>query len=180
MQIVYKASIARAAAPMIPAAWVAIGPAAALKGGPVELAEEEGLVEPEPEAVAEAARDEALEARDEAAEAAELAADAAELAAEAAELAAEAAELAGGAELAGAELVPEPAQVGVGMVMSTPADLQRAVRPVWACCWSAQEVLATQSAVLVMRSVLPQWHLKSVKLEQPSVVTTGRRQDWMD
>jgi len=71
-----------------------------------------------------------------------------------------------GAEEAG---VVDPATGG--RLMGTPACWQVDTTAAWTFCWSATEqALFTQGVMVEIREGFEQWHLKSVRLAQPSDV----------
>lgn len=182
MVLIYKASMARAAAPMIPTAWVAWAAA------PVNWeTEEEGLTEAEGvvvltvgigTGVTDSLTDETTEEATEAAE--ETTLDTAASEDEAAEGVGEgeaAAELA----LEGAGVL-EGAAVLEAMVRGTPADWQVDSTAAIAFCWSAAEQAPWTQGWTLERSSSPflQWQAKSVRDEQPSLVRGPTKQEsWL-
>jgi hypothetical protein len=130
-----------------------------VKGGGVE--EPEGFTDGSAE-VAPATPEETLEARDEIADAAAEEADAAALEAEAAAL--EAAE-------AAAEVALATAEDALGISMGTPASWQVFWTAAIVAAWSLAGQAPRTQGCTVERRLAPfwQWHLKSVRDEQPSV-----------
>jgi hypothetical protein len=157
--------MARAAAPRRPAAWVAWA-AAPVNWEAEELAD--GFVDTTA-LVAAAAPDEALEA---AAEVAEAAAD--DAAAAALETLLEASAAAEEIRDAAAEVAlatAEEAEPAPGISMGTPASWHVFWTAAMVEAWSAAEHAPWTQGCTVERRLAPfwQWHLKSVRVEQPSL-----------
>jgi hypothetical protein len=176
---IYKASIARAAAPRMPTAWVAWA------APPVNwLAEGVALTVALPAGVLVAAAEAAEEAADEAEDAADSTAEEAseriEEATDAAEEAAEeTADAAAEVALATAELASEGAALLLsGMLMGTPAAEQVDSTAEMAAAWSDAEQAPSTQGWTVARREAPflQWQAKSVKLEHPSLVRGPTKQ----
>ena len=120
-----------------------------------------------------AAADDALEEADETAEA--IAEETAAAALDAAEALDEAAEAAAEVALATAE---ETAPEALGISMGTPASLQVFWTAAMVEAWSVAEHAPWTQGCTVARRLAPfwQWHLKSVRAEQPSLVRGPTRQ----
>lgn len=164
--VIYKASIARAAAPRRPAAWVAMG------APPVNWeADAEGATEPAA-LVAALAADEALEAATEVTDSRtdETAAAALDAMLEASVALDETTDAAAEVALATAEEAAEAAPEALGMAMGTPASWHVFSTAEMVEAWSeAEHAFWTQGCTVARRAVpFWQWHLKSVRAEQPS------------
>jgi hypothetical protein len=184
---IYRARIARAAAPRRPAAWVAWA-APPVNWLTLELAAAAPLEAALPAAEVTDAR--ALETLLAADSTAELAAEAAELAAEAAELALlaaaevadstalEAAPPAEDAALAAAEVADATADEALGISMGTPACLQVDSTAEMVVAWSSALQAPWTQGWTDDSSFAPclQWQAKSVRPEQPSEVRGPMKQ----
>jgi hypothetical protein len=173
---IYRARIARAAAPRRPAAWVAWA-APPVNWLTLELAAAAPLEAALPAAEVTDAR--ALETLLAADSTAELAAEAAELAAEAAELALlAAAEVADSTALAAAEVADATADEALGISMGTPACLQVDSTAEMVVAWSSALQAPWTQGWTDDSSFAPclQWQAKSVRPEQPSEVRGPMKQ----
>jgi hypothetical protein len=165
---IYKASIARAAAPRRPAAWVAWA------APPVnwEAADEAPAAADEALDAAAEVAEEALDAAAEVADARtdEIAAAALEATLEASAALEEAADAAAEVALATAEEAAAAALEAAGIWMGTPASWQVFSTAWMVVAWSAAEHAFSTQGFTVARRAVPfwQWHLKSVREEQPS------------
>lgn len=142
-------------------------------GAPPVNWERVGVALAEAEAALVASADEAADASDEAAEA-----TAEDTAAAALEAADAAAELATGAALALGDGAAEGAALVSGMVMGTPTPLHVSSTAWMVVAWSAGEQAPWTQGWTVARREAPfsQWHLKSVRDEQPSEVRGPTKQ----